>query len=177
MTRLKIYKQFLLLIIGTLLSIHCFSQDDNGNYTPPINPGLIPSPPPTSEVFYRGSVEGGGGLVIPVSNKALRNGFSGEYYVHFSFNYIFAQHIYGGLEFENTELIAPSSIVGYRTQLFTYNAGVKVGYYTYMQHDFLFCYSVSAGPSLIAYTYPVIPAPKQAVIFYNPEFTCSIPCK
>jgi hypothetical protein len=69
-------------------------------------------------------------------------------------------HLFAGLELENTQLGSPSVIAAYNTSMFIYNAGLKVGYYTYMQNDFLFCYSISLGPSLIQYTDAPSPAPK-----------------
>lgn len=151
----------LVCVIGIFFSLRCFSQDDNG--TPPQvdNSNLAPSPPPAAEYFYRGSLEGGGGIAIPFSNKALRISLSGQYYLHLSANYIVAHHIFAGLEFENTELGSTSSIAAFNTLMFIYNAGVKAGYYTYMQHDFLFCYSLCLGPSLITYTQSTPALPKN----------------
>src|SRR5580692_5115867 len=106
MTGYKINTCFLLLCIGMLVSFHSFSQD-TGSYIPQPNKDLVALPPPSSEIFYRGSMEGGGGVVFPVTNKALRISFVGEYYAHLSANYIFIHHIFGGLEFENTEFGSP----------------------------------------------------------------------
>jgi hypothetical protein len=173
----KIKKHLLLLLIGILAPFYCFSQDDSGSYKPGHNPDLVPLPPPGSEIFYRGSVQGGGGLVIPFSNKALRLSLVGQYYLHFSANYVLVPHIYAGIEIENSELI-PSAIAPYNTQMFIYNAGLKFGYYTFMQHDFLFSYSLSLGPTLVVYlqNHPT-PSPKggykQQTYFATPSMLAS----
>jgi hypothetical protein len=161
MSIFKIKKHLLLLCIGTLVSLHCFSQDDtkdDGKQYPQHD--LTPAPAPFEEVLYKGSIQGGGGIVYPVTNKALRLTLNGVYNLHLCANYVFAQHILGGIELENTEFGSTADVVPYSTTMGVYNVGLKIGYYTFMQNDFLFCYSLSGGPSLIKYTNAPNPAPK-----------------
>ncbi len=146
------------MVVGVLISFHCFSQQDTGMRYP--DHTLTPAAPATEEIFYKGSVQIGGGVVYALTNKALRQSLGGDYAGHVSGNFVVAQHIFVGGEaewaqFGNTEIGASVNTI-----MIVYNAGIKVGYYTYMQNDFLFCYSLSAGPSLIHYNNAYTPAPK-----------------
>lgn len=156
----KLEKQYLLLFLGAVISINCFSQEDSTGNIIMKDHTLMPTPAPPEEIFYKGSVEGGGGAIIPLTNKALRLSLSGVYDIHFSGNYVLAPHIYTGLELEDVQLGNAFVDEPYNTLMTMYNAGVKVGYYTYMQNDFLFSYSLGAGPSLILYSDAPNPAPK-----------------
>jgi len=92
-------------------------------------------------------------------NKALRKSLGGDYEGHFSGNFVVAPHIYTGLEIEASQFGNTSFVAMASTLMFVFNAGAKIGYYTFMQKDFLFCYSLSAGPSLIRYSHAILPAP------------------
>ena len=173
----KINKQLLLFFTGILICFHCFSQDDSSLFGKPGQPHMLtPIPAPPEEIFYKGSIEGGGGAIIPVTNKALRTSLAGVYDLHLSGNYVLAPHIFAGLELEDVELGNTAQNVSYNTLMTMYNVGVKMGYYTYMQRDFLFCYSLSGGPSLILYSnIPTPPPPtppggfKQVSFFVRPD--------
>jgi len=172
----KMKKQILVLVIGTLVSLHCFSQEDtNKTEAPYPDHTLISPPPPPEEIFYKWSLQGGGGIIYPVTNKALGVSLSGQYYLHFSGNYILIPHLFTGLEFEGTEFGSTSSIAAYNTLMFVYNAGIKVGYYTFMQKDLLFVYSLSFGPSMIKYVGAPTPTPSayQTSIFMTPNVLAS----
>jgi hypothetical protein len=171
----KTQKRFLVLLVGTLVSAHCFSQQDSGksDMMYPDNK-ILPAPAPPQEIFYKGSLEAGGGLVYPVTNKALRLSLGGVYYLHFSGNYVLAPHVFGGLELEDTQLGNTASNASFNTLMYMYSVGVKGGYYTFMQNDFLIVYSLSVGPTLIYYDYPPNPAPKggfrQQSFFITPNW-------
>jgi hypothetical protein len=172
-TSFKIKKHFFLLLVGTLISLHCSCQEDSTGNIIMRDHALMPTPAPTEEIFYKGSVEAGAGEIIPITNKALRTSFSGVYDLHLSGNYVIAPHIFAGLELEDAQLGNAFVNAVYNTQMTLYDVGVKIGYYTYMQNDFLFCYSLSAGPSLIIYSDAVIPAPRggfrEQSFFARPE--------
>ncbi|HTB31625.1 MAG TPA: hypothetical protein VK808_06345 [Bacteroidia bacterium] len=161
MSSIKIKKKFLLILIGVLVSFHCFSQlDTDANKMEYPDHSLIAAPPPPEEIFYKGSLQAGGGIAFPVFNKALRESLNGVYNLHLSGNYVVAQHIYLGLELEDTQLGNTASNASFSTEMFIYNVGLKFGYYTYMQNDFLICYSLSAGPSESLYSNVPAPSPK-----------------
>ena len=175
MKGIKINKVFFPVLIGILISFHCFSQQDTGMRYP--DHSLTPAPPATEETFYKGSLQAGGGVVYALSNKALRSSLGGDYEGHFSGNFVIAQHLYAGVETEWTQFGNTEYGANINTIMILYNAGVKVGYYTYMQNDFLFCYSLSAGPSLIQYSNAYTPAPKggfrETSFFLTPNFLAS----
>jgi len=152
-------KRFSLLLIGMFFAFYCFSQTDSLDEKELPDHTLTAAPPALEEDFYKGSAQGGGGLVFPFSNKALRLSLQGVYYVHGSANYVLIPHLYAGLELENVQF-GSSPVAAYNTNMFIYNVGLKIGYYTYMKNDFLLCYSVSIGPSLIKYTGALISPPK-----------------
>lgn len=171
----KINKQFLVFFTGILISFHCWAQDDSsgiGGKSPSLHV-LMPVPAPPDEVFYKGSVEGGGGTIIPITNAALRISFAGVYDTHFSGEYVMAPHLFIGLELEDIQLGNTQQDAPYNTLMTMYNVGVKMGYYTYMKNDFLFCYSLSAGPSLIIYSQTLIPASRQESFFVTPDLLAS----
>lgn len=172
MSRLEIKIRSLLFLFGILISLHCFSQDDSASINQPHM--LLPEPPPPEEIFYKGSVEGGGGAIVPITNRALRLSLGNVYNVHFSGNYVLAPHVFAGLELEDAQLGNTAQNASYSTLMTMYNAGLKIGYYTYMQNDFLFCYSVSLGPTLILYDNAPNPAPKggfkEQTFFATPDF-------
>jgi hypothetical protein len=62
--------------------------------------------------------------------------------------------------------------------MYIYGIGVKGGYYTYMQKDVLFCYSVSMGPALIKYYYTPDSPPKggfvQKTFFITPNILAAL---
>lgn len=165
MAGLKTKMRLSLLVAAMLVSFSCFSQSDSSGSSEQSSEQimkdhiLIAEPPSPEEDFYKGSIEGGAGTIVPITNRALRLSLGGVYSLHISGNFVIVPHIFAGLELEDDEL-GSSSDLGYNTSMFIYNAGVKIGYYTYMQQDFLFCYSLSFGPSLLAYTNAAIPAPK-----------------
>jgi len=174
MKGLKINKLFLVFFTGILISFRCFGQDDTtGGFNTPSLHVLIPIPAPANEIFYKGSVEGGGGTIIPITNRALRISMGGVYDTHFSGEYVMAPHLFGGLELEDIQLGNTVQDAPYNTIMTIYNVGVKLGYYTYMQNDFLFCYSISAGPSLIVFSQALIPAPRLQSFFITPDFLAS----
>ena len=173
MTGIKIKKRSLIFFIGMLISFHCFSQPDTSGGIQYPTHMLMPTPAPPEEIFYKGSVEGGGGVAVPITNRALRLSLAGVYNLHFSGNYVLAPHIFGGLEFEDTQLGSTEENAAYPTLMSIYNAGIKIGYYTYMQQDFLFCYALSAGPSLIVYGQALQPAPRQQSFFVTPNMLAS----
>lgn len=155
--------------MGISASFLCFSQTDSsgssGNLLPKM---LMPEPAPPVEIFYQGSVEGGGGAIIPLTNKALRISLGGVYEVHFSGEYVLAPHLFVGIEAEDIQLGNTAQDAPYNTLMTMYNIGVKAGYYTYMQNDFFFCYSLSAGPSLITYSSAPSSAAQQKSFFITP---------
>lgn len=174
MAEFKIKKHFLLLFAGILISFSCFSQVDSSGavqFTP--HNMIAAEPPPPEEIFYKGSVEGGGGVAVPITNKALRASLGGVYYLHFSGHYVLAPHIFGGLEIEDMQLGNTTPNAVYNTLMSIYNLGVKVGYYTYMQNDFLFCYSLSGGPSVVIYRNTKKSAPRQQSFFVTPDILAS----
>jgi len=178
MTMLKIKKIAFLILIGILLSFHGFSQvDSSKNKMEYPDHTLVAAPPATEEIFYKGSLQAGGGIVYVLSNKALRMTLGGDYEGHFSGNYVLAPHIYGGLELENAQFGNTEYGANINTIMIIYNAGIKMGYYTYMQNDFLFCYSISGGPSLITFSKAPKPAPKGGFkttsFFITPNFLAS----
>jgi hypothetical protein len=158
MTTFNIRQRLLLFLIGMGISFSCFSQNDSAAINQPHV--LLPTPAPPEEIFYRGSAEGGGGELIPITNRALRLSLNGVYDAHLSVNYVLAPHIYAGLELEDAQLGNAFVNAPYNTLMTMYNIGAKIGYYSYMQNDFLFCYSISAGPSLIVYSDAPIPSPR-----------------
>ena len=127
-----------MLLVGTLISLHCSCQEDSTGNIIMRDHALMPTPAPTEEIFYKGSVEAGAGEIIPITNKALRTSFSGVYDLHLSGNYVIAPHIFAGLELEDAQLGNAFVNAVYNTQMTLYDVGVKIGYYTYMQNDFLF---------------------------------------
>jgi hypothetical protein len=178
MMRLRIKRRLFLLAIGTLIFCNCFSQEDTSGAQKSIpSHALAPAPAPSEEIFYKGSLEGGGGIIYPITNKALCKSLAGVYYLHFSANYVFAPHLFVGLEFEDSQFGNTSSVAAYNTLMYIYSGGGKFGYYTYMQHDFLFCYSIAFGPSLIKYVGAPDPAPKggfiQSSFFMTPNVLAS----
>jgi hypothetical protein len=175
MKGLKIKKQFLVFCVGIVISFSCLAQDDSinsNNITPTVHI-MMPLPAPSNEIFYKGSVEGGGGAIIPITNAAVRISLGGVYDVHFSGEYTVAPHLFIGLEVEDVQLGNTVQDAPYNTIMTMYNVGVKMGYYTYMQNDFLFCYSLSAGPSLIVFSDALIPAPRLTSFFITPDFLAS----
>lgn len=128
---------------------------------------IQPAAPASEEIFYKGSVDLGGGIVYAITNKALRVSLGGVYFGHASGDYVFAQHLYGGLELESAQFGNTGYGVNYNTLMFLYNVGVKFGYYTFMQKDFLFCYSISGGPTQIAFYDAPNPAPKGGFKEYS----------
>ncbi len=157
---LKIKKHFLFLFIAGLFSVHCFAQDDKGDEKQYPQHDLTAAPPATEEIFYRGSIQIGGGIMYAITNKALRSSLGGEYSGHCSGNFVIAPHIYTGLELEWAQFGNTSFVANASTIMSVFNAGVKIGYYTFMQKDFLFCYSLSGGPSLVKYSHAILPSPK-----------------
>jgi hypothetical protein len=166
----KINRQFFPFFIGILVSFHCFSQDDSSGSTNqlPVNV-MMPEPAPMEEIFYKGSVEAGGGAIIPITDKALRISLGGVYDTHCSGEYVLAPHLFAGLELEDVQLGNTAQDAPYNTIMTIYNAGIKFGYYTYMQSDFFVCYSLSAGPSVIVYSDALIAAPRQISFFIRPN--------
>ncbi len=177
MGKLKFRTHFLLLLIGTFVSFNCFAQDEKADEKQYPQHDLTPAPPANEEILYKGSLELGGGIVYPITNKALRTTFNGIYSGHFSANYIFAPHILGGVELENTQFGSNGLEAPYSTSMLIFNAGLKIGYYTFMQNDFLFVYSISGGPSLITYNKTPNAAPKggfkQNSFFITPNWLAS----
>ncbi len=174
----KIKRRFLLILIVSLISFNGFSQEDTTKDKMEYpDHRLTPSEAPTEEIFYKGSLQMGGGIAYAVTNKALRVTLGGVYFAHVSGNFIFAQHLYGGLELESAQFGNTGYGVPNNTLMFIYNAGVKFGYYTYMQNDFLFCYSLSGGPSEIVYYNAPNPAPKggfrERSFFLTPNMLAS----
>jgi len=174
MNGFKINRQFFLFLAGILISFTCFSQDDSSssNNQIPVTV-LMPEPAPLEEIFYKGSVEGGGGAIVPITDKALRISLGGVYDTHFSGEYVMAPHLFAGVEFEDVQLGNTAQDAPYNTLMTMYNVGIKLGYYTYMQNDFLFCYSLSAGPSMIVYADAPNYAPRQISFFIRPDMLAS----
>ena len=165
----KINRQFFLFFVGILLSFHCFAQDSlgfGGGGAPTV---LMPEPAPLEEIFYKGSAEGGGGAIVPITNRALRLSLGGVYDTHLSGEYVMAPHLFVGLELEDVQLGNTAQDEPYNTLMTMYNAGIKFGYYSYMQDDIFFCYSLGAGPSMIIYSEALIPAPRQISVFIRPD--------
>jgi len=162
-----------LFLIGTLISVNCFSQNDSAGSIVMHDHQLIAPPAPPEEIFYKGSVQAGAGIIVPITNKALRVSLSGVYDTHLSGHYVLAPHIFAGLELEDAQLGNAVVNANYHTTMTMYNAGVKIGYYSYMQNDILFTYSLSAGPSLIIYGNAPNPAPKggfrEQTFFARPD--------
>jgi hypothetical protein len=157
----KITKRFLLILIVSLISFNGIAQDDTTKDKMEYpDHTLHPAAPPPEEIFYRGSLQLGGGLVYAITNTALRRTLGGVYFAHASGDYVIAQHIYGGLELENAQFGNTEYGANINTLMFFYNVGVKIGYYTFMKNDFLFCYSLSGGPSEIVFFNAPNPAPK-----------------
>jgi hypothetical protein len=170
----KINKLFLVFVTGIVISFSCLGQDDStgGNITPTVHI-LMPLPAPPIEIFYKGSVEAGGGTIIPITNAALRMSLAGVYDTHLSGEYVMAPHLFAGVELEDIQLGNTEEDASYNTIMTMYNAGIKLGYYTYMQNDFLFCYSISAGPSVIVFSQALIPASRLISFFVTPDLLAS----
>jgi hypothetical protein len=175
MKGLRVNKKFLVFIIGIGISFSCLAQDDStgGGGNSPTLHVLMPVPAPPNEIFYKGSIEAGGGTIIPITNTALRISLGGVYEAHFSGEYVMAPHLFAGIELEDVQLGNTAQDEPYNTLMTMYNVGIKMGYYTYMQNDFLFCYSVSAGPSLVVFSQSLIPAPRVMSFFLTPDMLAS----
>ena len=153
-------------------STSVFAQDDKDNKEENEAPEqLAPIPPPANEIFYQGSLYGGGGIIYPVTNHALGMSLQGVYYLHVSPQYVVAPHLFVGLELENNQLGITGTISAYNVNMFTYAAGAKIGYYSYMQRDFFLSAFVSGGMSYIKFSNVPIAAPKGGFYKEAPFFT------
>jgi len=173
-----ICRKLALILTGLCISVICYSQDDKdktedkGDLQVPDQ--LTPVPPPAQEIFYQGCLQGGGGIIYPITNKALRMSLQGVYYLHFSTSYVIRQHLFAGLELENNQLGITGNVSAFNTSMFTYSVGAKIGYYSYMQRDFLISYSVSGGMSYIKFSSTPNSPPKGGFHYYSPFVTPNI---
>src|ERR1035441_1015170 len=114
MNGLKIKTRLLLVLIATLFSVPSFSQSDTGEAKQYPDHTLTPVAAPSQEIFYKGSLQAGGGVMYVIENKALRLSLGGDYEGHFSGNFVIAPHVYSGIEIEasqfgNTSFVAMAS--------------------------------------------------------------------
>lgn len=128
----------------------------------------------SANYHYPYSVEGGGELTYPLSNFAYKDNFGGVYSLHASFQRQLVGGLYVGLEIQDnqTSEVTPITfrVAVATTNIFFYNAGLKISYYSSQAGNWLFCGSVTAGESFVEFTkVPVAPPPggygKQAFFF------------
>ena len=134
----------MLLIIGVVSYFSCFSQnnDQMSSQTP-------------VKVYFPISLEAGGDLWYPITSFALKNNFGGVYFAHAAIQHQIYKGLYAGLELQNGQIseVTPQTyrIAIATTNLFAYNAGLKVSYYSDESGDWFFSASITAGGSWLAY--------------------------
>lgn len=137
-----------ILFAVVLFSVPAFAQEP-GNDHDQMNGSSAP------EAYAPFSLEAGGELWYPLTNYALKNNLGGVYALHFSVQHTLYKRLYGGLEIQNNQISQVTSvsfpIATATANLFFYNLGAKVSYYSSQSNDFFFSFSLVAGESWMMY--------------------------
>lgn len=129
----------------------------------------------TAETYYKYYLQGEGGVDYLITNTAFKNSFSGVYQVYLSGGFYMVKNLFAGIELHGSQYGTGNGITSaFDIHLIDYDAGIRAGYCPSMTKDFLFCYSLCFGQSLLVYNSVPGQAPKGGFHNYSYFFDPSI---
>jgi hypothetical protein len=143
-----------ILLWGMLFSSGAFAQGNDQMPTVSTGP---------AKLYYPYILEAGGELIYPISDYAFKDNFHGVLSFHGSLSRRIAGGFYVGLEGNYNQVSVgagvPFPVATGTTHIFYYGGGIKLGFYSAQNGDWLFNFAVVAGESFVSYTNAQYPTP------------------